>query len=56
MKSGNATRTAAQLTKDILMESEGADIIGKNAPPELQGQTIPIRTIERKVNVPKQFE
>ncbi len=48
VKSGNAVRSAAQLGKDALMGSEGAVIVGKNAPDFLQGTQRVIQTIERR--------
>jgi len=44
VKSGGATRNKAQIEKDQAMESEGGTIIGKNAPPELRGQSVKIPT------------
>ena len=44
VKSGGATRNATQIAKDKAMESQGAKIIGKNAPNDLKGKTIKIPT------------
>ncbi len=49
VKAGNAARDAAQLAKDAEMAAVGAKIVGKNAPAALRGQTIVIKTVERKV-------
>jgi hypothetical protein len=46
VKTGNAVRSAAQLGKDAAMESEGATIVGKNAPQALRGETVRIPTVE----------
>ncbi|MGH7953765.1 MAG: RHS repeat-associated core domain-containing protein, partial [Limisphaerales bacterium] len=48
VKSGNATRNASQLLKDSLMSTEGAVLVGKNAPEALQGTRIVIQTVERR--------
>lgn len=48
VKSGNGARSASQLLKDNLMSTEGATLVGKNAPGRLRGQTILLDTIERK--------
>jgi len=47
-KSGNATRNAAQLLKDELMATDGAVLVGKNAPSALQGSTLVIPTQVRR--------
>ena len=44
VKNGGATRNATQILKDDSMAKEGAEIIGKNAPKDLKGQTIKINT------------
>jgi RHS repeat-associated protein len=49
VKSGGATRSAAQVAKDTAMASEGGRIVGKNAPDALRGQTVVIPTVERRV-------
>jgi RHS repeat-associated protein len=46
VKSGNAVRGSSQLVKDSLMSSEGAVLVGKNAPDVLKGQQIILETIE----------
>ncbi len=43
-KSGNAVRNAKQVLKDSSMAIDGGKIIGKNAQPELLGQTFKIPT------------
>jgi hypothetical protein len=49
VKSGNAVRSARQLMKDGLIATDGAVVVGRNAPKGLQGQRIVIQTIERRV-------
>lgn len=44
VKSGGARRSSSQISKDNAMAAEGGKIIGKNAPPGLEGQTIRIPT------------
>lgn len=46
VKSGNAVRSTSQLRKDSSMASEGAVLVGKNAPSSLKGQPLNIQTIE----------
>jgi RHS repeat-associated protein len=48
VKSGNAVRSASQLLKDSLMATEGAVLVGKNAPAALQGSRLIIQTSERR--------
>ena len=48
VKSGNAVRNAQQLLRDQLMATQGATLVGRNAPPSLRGQTFIIQTIERR--------
>jgi RHS repeat-associated protein len=50
VKSGQAVRNAAQMEKDLMMETQGALFKGKNAPQELRGRTRQIKTIEWMVN------
>jgi RHS repeat-associated protein len=50
VKSGNATRNAAQVAKDGAMAKDGATLVGKNAPAQLKGQTIKIETEVRRPN------
>jgi RHS repeat-associated protein len=47
-KAGGAVRTASQVAKDESMAANGGKIVGKNAPPELRGQTVKIETNVRK--------
>jgi hypothetical protein len=47
-KVGKAARSASQVAKDESMASKGGKIVGKNAPPELRGQTVKIGTNVRK--------
>lgn len=49
VKTGNAVRSAAQVTKDIAMATEGARLVGKNAPTGLKGKFIRIVTEVIKV-------
>jgi hypothetical protein len=44
VKSGNAVRNGLQVLKDNLMATEGATLVGKNAPAELKGVTVVIPT------------
>jgi Holliday junction resolvase-like predicted endonuclease len=44
-KAGNAVRTAAQRLKDSRMASEGARLVGKNAPDDMRGQELVMPTI-----------
>ena len=44
VKSGDAVRSSSQIAKDNAMATQGGTIIGKNAPPELRGQTIKVPT------------
>jgi len=48
VKSGNATRSKLQISKDNEMATVGGKIVGKNAPPHLRGQTVKIKTEVRK--------
>ncbi|MCG1025143.1 kelch repeat-containing protein [Dehalobacter sp.] len=48
VKSGNATRNASQLSKDLLIETESGVVVGKNAV-ELTGQNVTIKTIEMRI-------
>ncbi|MBB5064656.1 RHS repeat-associated core domain-containing protein [Granulicella mallensis] len=48
VKTGGATRTAAQLAKDESMATKGGKIVGKNAPENLRGQTVKLPTEVRK--------
>lgn len=48
VKSGGATRSSNQIAKDNAMATEGGTIIGKNAPPELVGETVRIPTEVRR--------
>jgi RHS repeat-associated protein len=48
VKSGAATRNAAQLAKDAAMATEGGTIVGKNAPAALRGTTLIIETEVRR--------
>ncbi|MCC6316975.1 MAG: hypothetical protein IT361_04715 [Gemmatimonadaceae bacterium] len=48
-KSGGAVRNASQLLKDERMASEGAELVGKNAPAALKGKRLPsLLTEERR--------
>lgn len=47
VKSRGAVRNASQILKDSLMSTEGAVLIGKNAPDALRGTRQVIQTIER---------
>ncbi|MCP4303728.1 MAG: hypothetical protein GY788_02380, partial [bacterium] len=47
VKSGSATRSAAQLAKDRLIATEGGVIVGKNAPASLRGRRVVFDTIQR---------
>jgi len=49
VKSGGAVRSALQVAKDNLMSTEGATLVGKNAPARLVGQTLVIQTVVRTV-------
>ena len=48
VKSGNATRSAAQRAKDAEIAAGRGTFVGKNAPAELRGQQRAVETIERK--------
>ncbi len=48
VKSGDAVRNAQQLLRDQLMATQGATLVGRNAPPVLRGQQFIIQTIERR--------
>ena len=48
VKSGNAIRSSTQLTKDMLIETEGGILIGKNAG-DLSGQFIQVATEEKRI-------
>ncbi|HEX7861321.1 MAG TPA: hypothetical protein VF773_13395 [Verrucomicrobiae bacterium] len=48
IKSGNAVRNAKQLLRDQLMATQGATLVGKNAPPAMKGKQFIIPTIERR--------
>jgi RHS repeat-associated protein len=48
VKTGGATRTASQVTKDNLIATKGGKIVGKNAPANLRGQTVKFPTKVRK--------
>jgi RHS repeat-associated protein len=50
VKSGNATRSASQVAKDNAMASEGATLVGKNAPNDLKGKPVKIETEVRRPN------
>ena len=47
-KTGGAVRNASQVAKDQSMAANGGKIVGKNAPPELRGQTVKIETNVRQ--------
>jgi RHS repeat-associated protein len=47
VKNGGGFRKPLQVLKDTLMETEGAVIVGKNAPDALRGSTLRIPTIVR---------
>jgi RHS repeat-associated protein len=49
VKSGRAVRNASQVAKDAEMATEGAVVIGKNAPQEMQGAKATIPTVVRQV-------
>lgn len=52
VKSGNATRSATQLAKDALLETEGGYFVGKNASQAgFSGVFRKIKTVE--INVPR---
>lgn len=48
VKSGNAARSSTQIAKDNAMAEEGGEIIGKNAPDWLRGQSMKIPTEVRR--------
>lgn len=48
VKSGRAVRSAAQVAKDRAMATQGGVVVGKNAPPELRGKRLIIKTAERR--------
>jgi RHS repeat-associated protein len=48
VKAGGAARSATQVAKDEAMASEGAKIISKNAPKDLQGLELKIDTVVRQ--------
>jgi RHS repeat-associated protein len=48
VKSGGATRSVAQRTKDAEIAAGRGTFVGKNAPKELKGQQIAVETAERK--------
>lgn len=48
VKSGNATRSAAQRTRDTEIAAGRGTFVGKNAPRDLAGQRRAVETIERK--------
>lgn len=45
VKSGGAVRNASQVAKDALMSSEGAVLVGKNAPAALRGTIHQLPTV-----------
>ena len=49
VKSGGGVRSAVQLAKDEEMATEGATLVGKNAPAALRGQAVQLPTIEVRV-------
>jgi RHS repeat-associated protein len=49
VKAMNGTRNNKQIAKDNAMATEGGTIVGKNAPDNLRGQTVKIKTEERRV-------
>jgi len=48
VKTGGATRTPSQVAKDKAMATQGAKLVGKNAPPSLKDQVIKIVTEVRR--------
>jgi hypothetical protein len=49
VKSGGAVRTTLQLAKDEEMATQGATLVGRNAPAALRGQAVVLPTIEVRV-------
>ena len=50
VKSGNATRSAAQIAKDNEIANQGGTYVGKNAPSDMRGQTLKVPTEVRHVD------
>lgn len=50
VKSGKATRSAAQRAKDAEIAAGRGTFVGKNAPSEVRGTQRPVQTVERKPN------
>jgi RHS repeat-associated protein len=48
VKAGNGVRSASQVAKDNLMATEGATLVGRNAPGFLRDETVIMDTIERR--------
>ena len=48
VKSGNATRSVLQRTKDAEIAVGRGTFVGKNSPPALKGRNLTVETIERK--------
>ncbi len=48
VKSGAATRSSAQVTKDTEIAAGRGTFAGKNAPPEVKGLQRPVKTVERR--------
>jgi hypothetical protein len=48
VKSGNAVRSGQQVLKDLLIETEGGVLTGKNAPAALRGKQVQIPTEVRR--------
>lgn len=49
VKTGGATRNAAQMAKDDLIENQGGTFVGKNAPDKLRGKTVKVPTEVKKI-------
>lgn len=47
VKSGKATRNAAQKAKDAEIANQGGKVVGKNAPENLRGKKVKFPTEER---------
>lgn len=52
VKSGSATRSVAQRTKDAEIAAGRGTFVGKNAPQDLRGKQRPVKTVERKPKCP----
>lgn len=48
VKSGEAVRSASQVTKDNEIATQGGTYVGKNTPDSLRGQTVKVPTVVRK--------